>query len=62
MAKGSTGAPSSSILNIKRIDSIPCDCKKCFHSKKAAGTVYCSYYDLFSPAKKKCSRYYPVRN
>lgn len=45
-----------------QVDSIKCNCKKCFHSKKAAGTIYCKYYDLFSPHKTKCARFSPKGN
>jgi hypothetical protein len=57
MPKGSTGAPTNWIVNAKRVDLINCNCKNCFHSKQGAGTTYCSYYDLFSPNRKRCSRF-----
>ena len=50
------------IENINQVNSIKCDCKNCFHSKKAAGTIYCKYYDLFSPRKAKCARFSPREN
>ncbi len=62
MPRGSTGTPSNRIINAKRVEAISCNCHNCFHSKPAVGTIYCTYYDLFSPKRKKCSRYYPVRN
>lgn len=50
------------IENINQVDSIKCDCKKCFHSINAAGTIYCKYYDLFNPHKTKCVRFSPTEN
>ena len=50
------------IENINQVDPVICDCKKCFHSKNAAGTIYCNYYDLFSPHKTKCVRFSPSEN
>ncbi len=50
------------IENINQVDSVKCNCKNCFHSNKAAGTIYCNYYDLFSPKKTKCARYSPKEN
>ena len=62
MPKGSTGTPTSRIINAKKVNLIKCDCKNCFHSKRAAGTIYCTYYDVFTPKRKKCSRYYAMTN
>ena len=45
-----------------RVKPVTCNCSKCIHSKKAAGTLYCSYYDTFSPKKKVCVRYSPIEN
>ncbi len=60
MPKGATGTSANRIINIKKVETIKCNCSDCYHSKRAAGTIYCSYYDLFSPNRKKCTRYYPV--
>lgn len=57
MAKGSTGTSmQGSIINInKEIKSIPYDCSK-FRDKRNIGAIkYCTYYDIFSPNKKKKS-------
>ena len=61
MAKGSTGVETNVIIKLKRPDRIPCDCERCKHSQRAAGTIYCSYYDIFSPNRKKCARYWCVK-
>lgn len=61
MAKGSTGSNTSTIIRTKKPDAIKCDCSRCRHSKKAAGTIYCSYYDIFSPNRKTCRRYWCVK-
>lgn len=61
MAKGSTGANTSSVIHVKKAKQILCDCSRCRHSKRAAGTIYCTYYDLFSPNKKSCTRYWCVK-
>ena len=47
----------SRIENTRLISAVYCDCKKCFHSVNKNGMLYCKYYDLFSPKKKKCARY-----
>ena len=51
-----------SIEYTRNIKSVKCNCSSCFHSRKAAGTIYCSYYDKFSPTKKKCVRFSPKEN
>ena len=61
MAKGSTGVETNVIVRMKKPAPIPCDCERCKHSKKGAGTIYCSYYDIFSPRRKNCSRYWCVK-
>nr|WP_297765918.1 hypothetical protein [uncultured Butyrivibrio sp.] len=45
------------IENINNIGSVKCDCRKCFHSKKIYGGVYCKYYDKINPRKQKCIRF-----
>ena len=61
MAKGSTGVETNVIIRLKKPDRIPCDCERCKHSKKGAGTIYCTYYDEFSPKRKTCARYWCVK-
>jgi len=60
MAKGSTGVQTNAITYIKKADRIPCDCERCKHSKRGAGTLYCTYYDIISPNRKTCARYWCV--
>ncbi len=48
---------SGRIENINHITSVKCDCRKCFHSKKVYGGVYCKYYDKLNPNKPKCIRF-----
>ena len=56
--KGSIGTQTSTIIHVKKPKRIKCDCSKCRHGKKAAGTIYCSYYDIFSPKRTSCVRYW----
>ena len=57
MKSEKTGTSMSRIENTRLISAVYCDCKKCFHSVNKNGMLYCKYYDLFSPKKKKCARY-----
>ena len=57
MKSEKTGTSMSRIENTRLISAVYCDCKKCFHSVNKNGMLYCKYYDLFSPIKKKCARY-----
>lgn len=52
-------ATNGHIENVNSVQSIKCNCKRCFHAKKAVGTIYCKYYDTFSPNKSKCARFSP---
>lgn len=61
MAKGSVGTPTNTIIRMKKPNKIACDCERCKHSKKGAGTIYCTYYDIISPKKKTCARYWGVK-
>lgn len=61
MPKGSTGTSTSTIIKVKKPDRVKCDCSRCKHSKRGAGTIYCSYYDIFSPDRKNCARYWCVK-
>ena len=61
MAKGRIGVQTNTIIHVKKPEPIPCDCRRCRHSKRCGDTVYCSYYDIFSPDKKTCSRYWGVK-
>jgi len=62
MKKGTAGiSMGSRISNVhKKVKAIPCNCKKCFHLITKGEIQYCKFYDLFSPNKKKCKRYYEV--
>lgn len=55
--KGSIGTQTNSVIHIKKPKPIFCDCEKCGHSKKRAGTIHCTYFDIISPKRKKCIRY-----
>lgn len=57
MGKGKVGVPTSTIENTRNVSATESDCKNCFHSVSKDGVLYCKYYDLFSPKKKKCVRY-----
>ena len=61
MAKGSTGVETNVIIHVKKPDKIPCDCERCKHSKRCGSTIYCSWYDEFSPKRKTCARYWCVK-
>lgn len=61
MAKGSTGTETNVIIKMQKADRIACDCERCYYSKRGAGTIYCSYYDIFSPKRKTCARYWCVK-
>ena len=61
MAKGSTGVNTSTVVHLKKADRIQCDCSRCRLSKRAAGTLYCTYYDIISPNRKTCARYWCVK-
>lgn len=57
MGKGKVGASTSTIENTRTVSAVQCDCRNCFHSISKDGVLYCKYYDIFSPKKKKCVRY-----
>lgn len=57
MGKGKVGAATSTIENTRKVSAIASDCRNCFHSISKDGVLYCKYYDIFSPKKKKCARY-----
>ena len=57
MGKGKVGASTSTIENTRNVSAIESDCRSCFHSISKDGVLYCKYYDLFSPKKRKCVRY-----
>lgn len=57
MGKGKVGASTSTIENTRNVSAIESNCRSCFHSISKDGVLYCKYYDLFSPNKKKCVRY-----
>ena len=57
MGKGKVGVATSTIENTRRVSAIESNCRNCFHSISKDGMLYCKYYDVFSPHKKKCVRY-----
>ena len=58
MGKGKVGTPTSTIENTRKVSSIECNCRTCYHSSVSKdGVLYCRYYDIFSPRKRKCVRY-----
>ncbi|MEE0725277.1 MAG: hypothetical protein UCV58_02015 [Clostridium saudiense] len=59
--KGSVGVSTNTIIYMKKPKKIICDCEKCKHSKRGAGTIYCTYYDIISPRRKTCARYWGVK-
>ena len=61
MAKGSIGTQTGTVIHMKKANRIACDCSRCKHSKKCAGTIYCCYYDIISPNRKTCARYWCVK-
>ena len=57
--RGKYGTPMNSIEHIGKPKPIPCDCARCYHSKRSNwGSLYCSYYDKESPNKTSCARYW----
>ena len=57
MSNKKTGTAMGRIENTRKVKAIPCNCRTCCNAKKAHKTLYCSYYDIFSPHKTKCARY-----
>lgn len=60
MAKGHVGVPTSSVIRFRR-KPIHCDCERCKHYKKQAGTYWCTEYDRIKPNETKCQDYVCVR-
>lgn len=60
MRNSYTGTSMSRIENTRNVKSITCDCAKCYHSTNKKGVIYCSYYDLINPKKRKCARYFEM--
>ena len=58
MSKGKYGTSMNSIEHIKKANRIPCDCERCRHSRRGAGTLYCELRDAFNPNKKYCKWYW----
>lgn len=56
--KGSIGTPTE-MHHLKRANYIKCDCSRCRRSRfvPSAQCLYCEYYDIINPHKKKCARY-----
>ncbi len=52
-----SGTSMSSIVDTNTVASVPCNCRKCYHSEKRNGILYCKQYDLVRPHKRKCKRY-----
>lgn len=61
MARGYTGVATNVVTRIKKANRISCNCERCYHSKRGAGTLYCTYYDVISPKRKTCARYWCVK-
>ena len=57
MKNKKTGVSMSRIENTREASEVYCDCKKCFYLISKNSILYCQYYDIFSPKKKKCIRY-----
>lgn len=57
MGKGKVGVSTSTIENTRNVKAIECNCRNCFHSISNDKGLYCKYYDIFSPKRKKCVRY-----
>lgn len=61
MAKGSTGTETNVIIHMKRPKSIKCNCERCRHFQRKGTIRYCRYYDIFSPERTSCARYWCVK-
>ena len=59
--KGSVGVSTNTVIHMKKTKKIICDCERCKYSKHGAGTLYCTYYDIISPRRKTCERYWCVK-
>lgn len=59
MTNQKTGTAMGRIENTRKVKAIKCNCRKCCNAIRAHKTLYCSYYDIFSPHKTKCARYSP---
>lgn len=56
--KGKYSTPMNSIEYIKKAKPIPCDCARCYYSKRTSwGSLYCENRDEFDINITKC-RYY----
>lgn len=55
--RGSVGT-ATTLHRMKKAKSIPCDCNFCRNCNKRCGALYCTYYDIVNPSKKKCARYF----
>ena len=57
-----TGTPTGKIINTRKVKAVSSKCNECYHfQKKRLNKVtltYCKYYDIFSPDKEKCVRFY----
>lgn len=52
-----SGTAMSSIENTNSVSLLKCDCKKCYHSVRKNGILYCKYHDIVRPNKKECKRF-----
>jgi hypothetical protein len=46
---------------MKKPKRVACDCERCKHSNKKHGFLYCTYFDLISPNRSQCIRYWGVK-
>ena len=57
MSKGKYGTSMNAIEHIKKANRIPCDCERCRHSRRGAGTLYCELRDANGiGAQSPCQR------
>lgn len=46
---------------MKKTNRVACDCERCKYSNKKHGFLYCPYFDLISPNRSQCIRYWGVK-
>lgn len=46
---------------MKKPNRVACDCERCKYSNKKHGFLYCTYFDLISPNRSQCIRYWGVK-
>ncbi len=59
--RGKYGVAMNASFKMPKAEAIPCNCERCRYGTRAAGTIHCDMYDIWSPVKKTCRHYYCVK-